>query len=135
MTRIKDGKDFYDPSYVNSWFVSFFPLIKMETVYYKIKFLKTMNCSLKCRKFFFLLELIDEETICFDCLFLAGFVGLSQNEKTGSMKPEIGWFIKKLSLKEQCSRILDEKNKKSVDSILMAREKILLLIEGNKNIP
>lgn len=29
--------------------------------------------------------------------FLAGFVCLTQNEETGSLKPDIGWFIRENS--------------------------------------
>ena len=39
----------------------------------------------------FVLDLINGNK--YEMQFLAGFVGLSQDEKTGSIKPEIGWFI------------------------------------------
>ena len=29
--------------------------------------------------------------------FLSGFVGLTQNDKTGSLKPEIGWIVQHAS--------------------------------------
>lgn len=35
------------------------------------------------------------ESITINCVILAGFVGLTQDEKTASIKPEIGWFIKR----------------------------------------
>ena len=40
----------------------------------------------------FVLEIIGQGT--FNCKFWAGFVGLTQDEETASIKPEIGWFIK-----------------------------------------
>lgn len=33
----------------------------------------------------------------FKMQFLAGFVGLTQNDKTGSLKPEIGWIVQHAS--------------------------------------
>lgn len=37
----------------------------------------------------------EEDMIKLNCEFLAGLVGIIQDEKTGSFKPEIGWFVRK----------------------------------------
>jgi hypothetical protein len=38
----------------------------------------------------------DPETAeTWECEFVAGFVGLSQDASTFNVKPEIGWYIKK----------------------------------------
>ena len=135
MIRIKDGRDYYDPSYVNGWFVSFFPFDKNGDRLLRDKVFTNDELQSEMQEIPFLLLLKDEVTVSFDCIFLAGFVGLSQNEKTASIKPEIGWFIIKLSLEEQCMEILDQIDRMSPDSILTARGKILSLCERNKDDP
>lgn len=42
----------------------------------------------------FTMEMMDNGAI--KCIYMVDFVGMSQDEKTKNIKPEIGWFIKKI---------------------------------------
>ena len=94
MLRIKDGRGFYDPGYIDGWFARFFPFddeLRVHSnsgrVYEKTELQKEIQVIP------FTLEILPSRAT-FPMEFLAGFVGLTQNEETGSIKPEIGWFIR-----------------------------------------
>lgn len=93
MVRIKNGRGFYDPSGVDGWFTNFFPyndegerrrgLIKSGS-----------NLQKELLEVPFTLDIVSGQSVkSLKMQFLAGFVGLTQNEKTGSLKPEIGWIV------------------------------------------
>lgn len=95
MLKIKNGSGFYDPDHVNGWFVSFFPFDRDgRRIYGSISTDTKLQDEVQTVPF--KLRIIGQGT--FDCTFLAGFVGLTQDEKTASIKPEIGWFIQKNSV-------------------------------------
>ena len=100
MIKIKDDHGLYDPGYIDGWFTNFFPYndngkyndgriftrsqmpSEMLTVPFELKIIDSMDQ--------------DESKIKgIKCEFLAGFIGMTQDEKTSNMKPEIGWVIRK----------------------------------------
>lgn len=92
MIHIKDSEGAYHPGYVDGWFALFFPFTKEG---YRLDGIISDNTNLQdeMQTIPFILEILGEGE--YKCNFLAGFVGLIQDEKTASIKPEIGWFIKK----------------------------------------
>lgn len=91
MIRLKDGNDYYDPSVVDGWFTCFFPFLKNGSFRTDpIRFDEELQPEVQ--KIPLLLEIGDEGI--YNCEITAGFVGLTQDNKTASIKPEIGWFIK-----------------------------------------
>lgn len=93
MIRIKDSDDFYDPSGVDGWFTNFFPYDdKGERVYGPIE--SSGDLQNELLEIPFTLDILNGGSVqSLKLKFLAGFVGLTQNEKTGSLKPEIGWIV------------------------------------------
>lgn len=98
MMRIKKTDGTYSPDFIEGWITSFFPYdfygkeingpISSNTV------LPSEMLSIP-----FILKIIpygmDEKDVEeIKCEMLAGFVGLTQDEKTASLKPEIGWLIR-----------------------------------------
>ena len=100
MIKIKDDNGFYDPGYVDGWFTNFFPYDDNGGYTNGKIFTKTQMPS-EMLTVPFDLKILDHpgqdeskiEPI--KCEFLAGFVGMKQDEKTLSMKSEIGWIIRK----------------------------------------
>lgn len=94
MIRIKDGKGLYDPGFVDGWFTKFFPYTddgeKIDGPIYD-----GVDLPHEMLPVPFELRIVDSgiETI-YNCQFLAGFVGVTQDKKSSSLKPEIGWFIR-----------------------------------------
>ena len=90
MLRIKDSRGYYDPSGIDGWIVSFFPFDENgDRIYEMVPF--DVKPQSEIQKIPFKLDIVGVKTM--DCLFLAGFVGLTQNKESGSIKPEIGWFV------------------------------------------
>lgn len=99
MIKVKDSYGFYDPGFVDGWFTNFFlydenghvidgaildntkVASEMLTVPFELKLLNRKDQD-------------ESEVQGIECEFLAGFVGMTQNEETGSLKPEIGWIIR-----------------------------------------
>ena len=120
MIKIKDSEGYYDPGYVNGWFVSFFPFDKDgERLYDSIS--TKDEPQNEVQRVSFKLKIINKGT--YDCDFLAGFVGLTQDEKTASIKPEIGWFIinngscEEVDLTEESESENDDDHNYDVDQI------------------
>lgn len=91
MIKIKKGND-YDPGFVNGWFTNFFPFDKRGNEIYGVIYDTTrLNNEMLCLRIN--IEMPDT-MIKYDAEILAGFVGMTQNEKTSSLKPEIGWIIR-----------------------------------------
>ena len=99
MIRFKDPDGSYSPDYVDGWLTKFFPydfygkLLKGPI--YETDSLPSEMLSVP-----FILQVVppgkdpkDVEEV--KCEMLAGFVGMTQNRKTASFKPEIGWVIRK----------------------------------------
>ena len=75
-----EARGYYDPVGIDGWIVSFFPFnVKGDRIYGLVPFDVKPQSEI-------------QKTM--ECLFLEGFVGLIQNKKSGSIKPEIGWFVK-----------------------------------------
>lgn len=91
MIKIKKGND-YDPGFVNGWFTNFFPFDSEGNEIYGVIYDTTrLNNEMLCLKFDIVsLPLMKK----YNAEMLAGFVGMTQNEKTSSLKPEIGWIIR-----------------------------------------
>lgn len=94
MIRVKDSEGSYHPGYVDGWFASFFPYSK-EGYLLNGSISDNIDLQDEMQTIPFILEIINQKK--HDCQFLAGFVGLIQDEKTKSIKPEIGWFINEKS--------------------------------------
>lgn len=100
MIKIKDDHGMYDPGYVNGWFTNFFPYTDTNEYTNGIIYERTQLPS-EILTVPFELIILDyegqEETEVepIKCEFLAGFVGMTQEEETSSIKPEIGWIIRK----------------------------------------
>ena len=97
MIRIKNSRGAYDPSGINGWFTNFFPYddkgnqrrglikggYKLQKELLEVPFTMDVASGAGVKSF--------------KMQFLAGFVGLTQNDKTGSLKPEIGWIVQHAS--------------------------------------
>ena len=98
MVRRKDGTGFYDPDFYSGWFTYFFPYDEKGKYFYgKIRAnSKTATEVLTCP--LALNVSLDGVTISetYDLNLLSGFVGATQDPKTLSLKPEIGWIIEKI---------------------------------------
>lgn len=90
MIRI-DYKGDCDPSFIDGWLTYFFPFAKDGSRITSMKIDTRTLLQDEMHEIPFMLDLIKGDK--HEMQFLAGFVGLSQDEKTGSIKPEIGWFI------------------------------------------
>lgn len=93
-----DTGDYEDPQ-VDGWFTNFFPYGKngqtitspffpgtslpdeFLRVPFELKIAKDKNQK-------------EEDMVKVNCEFLAGLIGIIQDEKTGSFKPEIGWIVR-----------------------------------------
>ena len=93
MLRIKDKYGVYDPSFVDGWFASFFPFLKNGSRRETSQINVDEELQEEVHNIPMTLEIVNEKSL-YNCEILAGFVGLTQNAKTASIKPEIGWFIK-----------------------------------------
>ena len=100
MIKIKESNDMYNPGFVDGWFTNFFPYDDNGyTIDGKIfertpmpSEMLTVPFDLKILDF----KGQDESKVePIKCEFLAGFVGMTQDEKTRSLKPKIGWVIRK----------------------------------------
>lgn len=98
MMRIKKTDGTYSPDFIEGWITSFFPYDfygkEINGPIYENTVLPSEMLSIP-----FILKIIpygmDEKDVGeIQCEMLAGFVGLTQDEKTASLKPEIGWLIR-----------------------------------------
>ena len=99
MIRIKDDRGFYDPVYVNGWFMNFFQYDESGTKLNGIILSRNkLPSEMLVVPFKLYLAFDNTEDISsltpIECEFLAGFVGMTQTENM-SMKPKIGWIIRK----------------------------------------
>ena len=101
MIKVKDENDMYDPGFVDGWFTNFFPYTEMGEFIEGPILIRT-NLASEILNVPFELKIADykgqpeSEMKNVKCEFLAGFVGMTQDEKTASMKPKIGWIIRKV---------------------------------------
>lgn len=90
MMRIKNG-GFYDPEVIDGWYTWFFPFDSDKCrVVNDLKNIDSLQPEIQTIPM--KLQIFGKGT--FNWEVYAGFVGLTQNKKTASIKPEIGWFIK-----------------------------------------
>ena len=100
MIKIKDDNGFYDPGFVDGWFTNFFPY-NDHGDYLNGRIYENTKMTSEMLTVPFDLKILDYEgqdesqVEPIKCEFLAGFVGMTQDKKTASMKPEIGWIIRK----------------------------------------
>ena len=111
MLKVKNSSGFYNPGYVNGWLCRFFPFdSKGNRLNGRVDDEDELQSELQ--EIPFILNIIGQES--YNCEFLAGFVGLSQDEETKSVKPEIGWFIRTAEKKD--SEDSDEVNENDADN-------------------
>lgn len=134
MIRIKDGNDCYDPDKIDGWFVSFFSFDK-EGNRVSAPVPVDIKMQPEMQEIPFELVILGDCILRIHCCFLAGFVGLSQNEKSKSLKPEIAWFIKEEILKDRCIEILNSYNSFSRKSIKKVICELKSLAERHKSDP
>jgi hypothetical protein len=99
MIRYRQGTGFYDPSYINGWICKLFPYdihggrMRLERIYKEAE----MPSEMLTVPFNLVLVMAgqDPDTVKpIPCEFLAGFVGMTQNASSPSVKPEIGWLVR-----------------------------------------
>lgn len=94
MIHIVTSEDVYRPGYVDGWFVTFFLYnIYGEKVNGKVR---SNDDDLTSEVLTIPFKLTIENTVSktYDYEFLAGFIGVSQDQEYMSIKPEIGWIIR-----------------------------------------
>ena len=116
MIKIKDETGSYDTgdfkeAQVDGWFTNFFLYTDNNHEVHPPFFQTTHLANEVLRVPFELLiaqnpDQKEEDMKKINCEFLAGFVGIKQDEKTGSFKPEIGWVVRK----EEEDPIFKDKN-------------------------
>lgn len=96
MIHIKDDNGAYDPSCFDGWFSKFFPYdIHGRGLNGRITSVTILPSEILTVPF--VLEVTDDlnkKGIEEKCDFLAGFVGVTQDNETFSIKPKIGWIIR-----------------------------------------
>ena len=93
MVRIKDGGGFYDRTVYSGWFTYLFPY---DIYGYQLNGRIPVDRDtaaelLKCPLSLDVIGCLQRKT--YNLTLFSGFVGIKQDPKTLSLKPEIGWFI------------------------------------------
>lgn len=127
MIRYKDPEGAYQGDYADGWFLKFFPYdfyghrisgplpngIKMPSE----------MLSVPCQLGVIFPGMKEEDVKCEKYEILAGFVGLTQNPKNASLKPEIGWvFRKQVEVEDKKSN--DYQKEEAIMNSLNFRKKI-----------
>ena len=95
MIHIQPKRGPYRPGCVNGWFVKFFLYnIYGEKVNGVVRDGDDDLTSEMLTVPFKLTVVSDIDSVTKDCEFVAGFVGLSQDQNTKCIKPEIGWIVR-----------------------------------------
>ena len=96
MVRRKDGTGSYDPDIYTGWFTYFFPYNELGN-YFNGRIRTTTKTATELLTCPLTLDVVglDGLTIIatYNLNLLSGFVGVSQDPKTLSLKPEIGWIV------------------------------------------
>ncbi len=92
MVKLHTEKTYGSPTKIDGWIVKFFPYTKegKKTSLKPIADIQDLASEI-VKVPFLLIDEANNKT--YQMEFLAGFVGLSQNEKDYTLKPEIGWAI------------------------------------------
>lgn len=99
MIRFKESDGSYSPDYIDGWFTKLFPYdFHGEVIDGPIYEATSMPSEMLSVPF--LLKIVppgmrEEDVEAIRCEMLAGFVGLTQNKTNASLKPEIGWLMRK----------------------------------------
>lgn len=96
MIHIQPKRGPYNPGYVDGWFVNFFLYdIYGDKIGGRVGDKRKDELTSEMLTIPFVLTVDDGVSSCStDCEFVAGFVGVSQDPNTKSIKPEIGWIIR-----------------------------------------
>lgn len=99
MIKIKENNGEYNTGYVDGWFTNFF-MYNRRNQPVKPPFDEITHLANEFLIVPFDLKVLqyegqnEDEAVTVHCEMLAGFVGMTQNEKNFSFKPEIGWIIR-----------------------------------------
>ena len=99
MIRFKEPDGSYSPDYIDGWFTKFFPYnFHSEVINGPIYEATPMPSEMLSIPF--ILKIVppgmeEKDVEPINCELLAGFVGLTQNKTNSSLKPEIGWLMRK----------------------------------------
>lgn len=100
MIHKHDGNGIYDPSFFDGWFSNLFPYdFYGDRLHGKIVSITELPSEILAVPF--LLEVRNDMSIKGTEIrseFLTGFVGITQDNETSSIKPEIGWVIRREKL-------------------------------------
>ncbi|OHT07994.1 hypothetical protein TRFO_23703 [Tritrichomonas foetus] len=101
MIRYKDGTGLYNPSLIDGWICAFFPYLEdgSRTSLNSISQYDKLASEMISVPFNLIVYFPPEnpETVePIKCEILAGFVGMNQDPETMSVKPEIGWVVRKV---------------------------------------
>ena len=91
MVRHKDGEDFYDPELYSGWFTYLFPYGR-DGKYFAGEIPALEQTATELLKCPLPLDVPIKNKI-YHLNLLSGFVGVTQDPNTLSLKPEIGWII------------------------------------------
>lgn len=96
MIHIQPKKGPYRPGYVDGWFVKFFLYdIYGRKIGGKVGDKRKDELTSEMLTIPFILTVVGgADSYSVDCEFVAGFVGVSQDQETKCIKPEIGWIIR-----------------------------------------
>lgn len=96
MIRVKEPSGSYSPDFVDGWFTRFFPYdFQGGLINGPINETMSMPSEMLSIPFILKIEVAGQLSEDIECEFLAGFVGLTQNKSNASIKPEIGWLIRR----------------------------------------
>ena len=93
MIRIKDKKDEYEPDVINGWIINFIPDLSGEhpKLYKEINEFgvpdQIISCPLKISEYNTLNKVV------YNCDIASGFFGMTQDKKSLTVKPVIGYAI------------------------------------------
>ena len=93
MVRRKNGRGHYDPDHYTGWFTYLFPYDAGGNLY-DGKITVDRWTATELLKFPLSLDVFGSgPTMTYKLNLLSGFVGVTQDSKTLSLKPEIGWIV------------------------------------------
>ena len=114
MIRVKFGRQYYDPNYIDGWIIKFIPDITsgQPKLYDQLKENNIPDQIISCHLKLIFLDLCGRK-IEYNCSFESGFYGMIQDKNTFNVKPVIGYAI-----------VVDEKK-----IVPMSNEERLLIID------
>lgn len=117
MIHIQPKRGPYSPGYVDGWFVKFF----LYDIYgQKVNGKVSDNDDDQTSEMLtvpFNLKIVSETSMTsVDCEFVAGFIGISQDPDTKSIKPEIAWLIREedKKAKEEEALAIEEQKREAM---------------------